>query len=352
MDAAEPAHKQGATSPESEPAVAPQEERNLRESEVGIVGAGALARLFAALLVAGGQRATLLTRRTAAVEQIRSEGVLVRDESVNGGGAFRAHPNVVPAHEGVGPFDVVLLLNKSYDAEWAAGLGSRVVADGGVVISLQNGLRTAPIVEAAERGVTGTTYQGAGFDANGTVVWSISGPTYAAPRESLRADTERLVTRITSPRCPFAVVPDRDVMVWTKLVSAISNSVSGALFMPVTQVLQSDHVWEILEEARREAFEVATRLGVGLDRVAMEQTMASRPKSASRGTTGSTFQSLASGRLTEVADISGAIAELAQKLGQRAPYNEVLHLLVAAREEMASGGGWQSRDPDRGGAGR
>jgi 2-dehydropantoate 2-reductase len=302
---------------------------------VAVVGAGALGGLFGVLLAEAGLRITVLSRRAEVVDMIRREGIAVRDESTAGASPFTGRVEAQLAGAADGPFDAVVLLNKSFDTEWAMGIADGVVAADGVIVSMQNGLRTVPLVEAHPRGVVGTTYQGAAYEPDGTVVWSSPGPTLVAPRPRLEAATRRLVDATAGSRLPLTIAPDRDVMVWSKLVAAISNSVSGALLVSVAEALQSDAVWDVLDRARAEAFDVAGALGVRLDRADMEARFAARPKQASRGTLGSTYQSLVSGRVTEVGDISGAIVEAARSVGVATPCNELLDLLVKAREELA-----------------
>lgn len=302
---------------------------------VAVVGAGALGGLFAVLLDLAGLPTTVLSRRRDVVARIERDGIHVRDETTDDTSTLLGRPAAARADEADGSFGIVLLLNKSFDTEWALELAARVVADDGLVVSMQNGLRTVPLVEAFDRGVVGTTYQGAAYEPDGTVVWSSAGPTLVAPRPHLGAASDAFVAAVRDSRLPFDVVPDRDVMVWTKLIAAISNSVSGALLVSVADALRSDRVWDAMDRARAEALDVAEKLGVGLDRAELEARFGARPKTASRGTLGSTYQSLASGRVTEVADISGAIVRAAAAVGLPAPYNEMLDLLVAAREELA-----------------
>jgi 2-dehydropantoate 2-reductase len=133
---------------------------------------------------------------------------------------------------------------------------------------------------------------------------------------------------------PISIVSDRDAMIWEKLVGAITNCVSGALLQPVSAVVQSESAWEIMERAREEIFAVASAIGVAVDREGLEHALAPRPRTR-RGTPGSTFQSLSTGRPTEIDDISGAVVEVAARVGLSVPYNEVLALLVRAREELA-----------------
>jgi 2-dehydropantoate 2-reductase len=306
------------------------------KTRVAIVGAGAIGCLFGALLENSAVETCIISRRAEVVAKINRKGITVRDESIDSGGTWHVS---VGAFEPVdaasaGPFDVVLLVNKSMDAEWAVQLAETLCDESGIVVSLQNGLRSAELIEEIGAGVPGTTYQGAAYENDAEVTWTVRGSTMFAPRDDLHPRTERLVRAISTTLLPISIVPDRDAMVWEKLVGAITNCVSGALLQPVSAVVQSESAWEIMERAREEIFVVASAIGVAVDRQGLEHALAPRPRTR-RGTPGSTFQSLSTGRPTEIDDISGAVVEVAARVGLSVPYNEVLALLVRAREELA-----------------
>ncbi|MGE0308165.1 MAG: ketopantoate reductase family protein, partial [Acidimicrobiia bacterium] len=118
-------------------------------------------------------------------------------------------------------------------------------------------------------------------------------------------------------------------------VVAISNSVSGALDLPVYDVLASASARRLLRAGREEAVAVATALGVGIDGAAMLERLEAMGSDAVGATSGSTYQSLSTGRRPEVDDISGALVQLGHDLGIPTPVNEMLALMTEARCEVA-----------------
>jgi 2-dehydropantoate 2-reductase len=123
-------------------------------------------------------------------------------------------------------------------------------------------------------------------------------------------------------------------MLWEKLVAAISNSLSGALLIPVSELLGSKAAHDVLDAARAEAVAVAKALGVALDGDGLLDRLRRAGSGSVGGTVGSTYQSLMSGRRPEVDDISGAIVELAARVGVPTPVNDLLARLVEARLEV------------------
>lgn len=300
---------------------------------VAIVGAGALGQLVGAVVDSQTTATvTLLSRRADAVAAIRAGGVTVR-LLATGGGELQAWPAAELADEvPSASFDVVLLLNKTQDIDWATAVGRRVAAPDGAIVALQNGLTCADAVEAADaRGVAGTINTGANYVGPGSVEHTVLGPLRAAPSPERVDRVATLIKSLESELLPVAIVPDRDAMLWEKMVGAVSNAVSGALLLPVSSISRSASAWELLDRARAEVLDVAQAAGVQLDRAAIEAKFAARVPSPHNP--GSTYQSLISGRPSE--DLFGAVEEIALRNDVRTPVIGALRLLQAAREECA-----------------
>jgi len=304
---------------------------------VAVLGGGAIGILFAFELDRQGHEVTLLSRRPEVIDRVLSDGVTVHDRRAgHTTTSTTARVATTLPHDAVGPFDVVVLTVKSGDVAWAAQLAVGVVTGEGLVISLQNGLRGAGAVEAiSERGVAGATYQGAVSDGPASVIWTAQGTTLLAPRPSAARAVEALVSTIGTDRFSWQIAGDRDAMLWEKLIVAVSNSVSGALALPVYDLLASPSAQWILHSAREEAALIAEALGVDIDARALLQRLAAMGPDAVGSTSGSTYQSLTTGRRPEVDDISGALVLLGHDHGIPTPVNEMLAAMTEARCEVA-----------------
>ncbi|WP_432843237.1 ketopantoate reductase family protein [Dactylosporangium sp. CA-092794] len=301
---------------------------------VAVVGAGALGQLVGALLAHAGQvAATIVSRRPEAVAAIRARGVEVR-RLVTDEPPLHARPAIVAADEApAGAFDVVLLLNKSYDTGWAIGLARSIAAPRGAIVALQNGLTSAERVERADpRGVAGVIYTGAAYVGAGIVDHTVHGPLVAAPPPGRAGHVTRLLEALRCPGLPVRIDADRDAMLWEKAVGAMSNAVCGALFLPVREITRSAAAWEVMERARAEVLAVAEACGVRLDRAVLAARFDGRPPA--RHNLGSTFQSLRSGRDTEIGELVGEVEARAAERGVPTPVLATLRLLVRAREEL------------------
>lgn len=303
---------------------------------VALLGGGALGSLYAVELGRRGVDVTVVSRRADVVERIRHHGVTVHDRRPGRPVSTATERVGAVTPEGAsGPFDVVLVVVKAADVDWAAELAAGLVATDGVVVGLQNGLRSAGVVESATtRGVAGTTYQGAVAEGIATVGWTIDGPTLMAPGPVTAEAARRFSAGVDGAGFHWQIVRDRDAMLWEKLVVAVSNAVSGALALPVHQLLGSSAARQLLDTARREAVAVAETLGVGIDGAALLARLDAATPEGVGATAGSTYQSIVSGRRPEVDDISGALCELGRSVAVPTPVNEVLTRMVEARCEV------------------
>lgn len=304
---------------------------------VALIGGGAIGNLFAVELHRQGHDVTLLSRRAEVLRRVHVEGVTVQDHrSGHTASSTTARVAAMSPEDARGPYDLVMLTVKSADVQWAAELAGRIVTRSGLVCSMQNGLRGADEVECVcENGVAGTTYQGAVGDGPASVFWTASGRTLLGPRPELAAAAHELVREISRDDFQWQVAPDRDAMLWEKLIVAVSNSLSGALGLPVYDLLASTSAKRLLHAAREEAAAIASALGVRVDTSALLDRLASTGPEAIGATSGSTYQSIATGRRPEVDDISGALTELGRQYGIHTPINDMLNLMTEARCEVA-----------------
>jgi 2-dehydropantoate 2-reductase len=303
-------------------------------ARVAVIGAGAMGLLLGAQLSTTDAEVTIVTRRAEVVEQLR-DGVIVRDRRTSDGQA-RCYSSLgaVMADDVAGnAFDLVLLVNKSFDSEWALELGLRSLAAEGVLVSIQNGLHTGLLLARADhRCVPGVAYQGATHVEAAVVDWTAQGPVVVAPRRELVPRMTALASSLTSSDLAFVLTDDAEMMLWEKLIGSALNLISGALLMPIGQILASARAREVVDEARRELFGVAAAAGVAVT----PERLAERLRGGVHGSsmTGSTYQSLVAGRRSEVAQLLGDVERLSAVTGKPTPVITTLGRLALAREEL------------------
>lgn len=136
--------------------------------KIAIVGAGAMGSLFGALLREAGADVCLLDIWQAHVDAITEHGLTVESEGQKRTVQLAAYTRA----EEIGQADLVIIFVKSTVTGAAAEVSAKLVRKTGWVLTLQNGLGNAEIIDRhieADHILAGTTAQGATLLGPGTI---------------------------------------------------------------------------------------------------------------------------------------------------------------------------------------
>lgn len=240
-----------------------------------------------------------------------------------------------PLHDGEAPVDAAVVCVKTHGTAWAADVARRILAPGGVAITIQNGLGNYEAlrdVVGTERSAVGVIYVGARLDDSGALHATGAGRAElgravgAAPREAL----ERLASLLREGGMTVDVVDDPWPAVWRKVVTNAAVNPTTALLRQLNAELLGDPLSSRLaDRLAREVARVASASGVAIaedDAVRWWRDMA-RLTGANRS---SMLQDVEAGRPTEVDAICGAVFRVGERHGVDAPLNRSMTLLVGA----------------------
>ena len=111
---------------------------------IAVIGAGAIGGITAAFLKQGGCDVTLVAKHQEIVDRAKGEGLHIT-------GVKGTQDIVVPAvckiGELEGRFDAILIATKAYDMPQCAGEALPFLAEGGLFVSMQNGICTDALAE-------------------------------------------------------------------------------------------------------------------------------------------------------------------------------------------------------------
>lgn len=298
----------------------------LSETEVLIVGTGAMACLFAARLAAARQPVTMLGHWRPGLRALQKHGV--RLERPDGSQAVYPVQATSDARRCAGAC-YALVLVKSWQTEIAAGDLKRCLTPDGLALTLQNGLGNAEILRqalGAERLALGVSTSGATLLGPGRVRPSGDGPLTIQDHPAVRPLAEILA------QAGFSVefVQDAQALLWGKLlINAAINALTALLDVPNGVLLQRPSAERLMAEAATEAASVAAALNVALPyRDPFEAARAVAQRTAENRS--SMLQDVQRGAPTEVDAINGAIVRLGEQTGTPTPVNRALWLLVRA----------------------
>ncbi|MCD6499445.1 MAG: 2-dehydropantoate 2-reductase [Deltaproteobacteria bacterium] len=301
-----------------------------------VVGAGAIGSLFAGLLARSGVSVLVLDVDRAKVDRIQTEGIEL--SGLSGPDLVSVPATTDPASASGADFYFICV--KAYDTAAAVAALVSIASPQSLFVSLQNGLGNDAILRdlvGRDRTILGTVGLGAYLAGPGHVVHAGSGPIRLGmldDRPSQGSDRldplARLATLLGQAGLDVEVTATIREAIWRKLLGNVAiNPLTALLRVQNGTLLEIAETRALIETIVAEALAVAQADGVPLDASTSlaEVIDLARRTGANRS---SMLMDVLAGRRTEVAQLNGAVADLADRLGVAAPVNRAISLLVSA----------------------
>ena len=308
-----------------------------------VVGAGAVGSFFGAMLARAGHAVTLIGR-PAHVQAVRERGLQLHMAPSAGGAVGTVRMEASTELAAVRGADLVLFCVKSPDTEAVAREMAPLVAEGALVLSLQNGVDNAETIARHVHGggrtvVPAVVYVATAMPAPGVVQHFGRGDLVIGPLTAAEAGDAQHAARLKALADFFAAagVPERlsaTVLdeLWSKLmVNSAYNAISALAQLPYGRIVELAEIRALQRAVVEEVVAVAAAEGRNLPLAesmqAMERIAGAMPQQFS-----STAQDLARGKPTEIDHLNGHVARRGAALGVPTPANQALHALVKLAE--------------------
>lgn len=296
---------------------------------IAVMAAGAVGGYFGARLAAAGHDVAFLARGLH-LEAIRTRGLTLRSPLGD------AHVTEVRASDNpaeLGTVDVVLFAVKLWDTEAAARAIVPLVAGGGMVIPLQNGVESSERIGSVigtARVMGGAAYISATVAEPGVIVQTGQfarlrfGPLLpgqeAVARELLRACTQAAID--------VELVADIRRVLWEKFafICALSG-VTSATRQSIGPIRSDPDLRAVFEAALREVWTLGRARGIELDDEFVAQQM-SFVDGLPAEVRASMLNDLLAGHRLEAPWLSGAVARMAREAALEAPVNATLYAAI------------------------
>ena len=300
---------------------------DMNKTPVLIVGSGAMASLFAALLSAHNLKVRVLGTWKENIEALNEFGVRFIDHQ----GQESSYP--VEASDDPQKYlgsRLAIVLVKSYQTQGAAEKLEKCLAEDGAALTLQNGLGNDDILAeklGAQRVLSGVTTLGATLIRPGLVRMGGSGTISIGDHNKALLLAE--ILRLAGFK--VEIVPDTRSLVWGKLViNASVNPLTGLLDVRNGGLMENSFAREMMKLITLESAAVADKGGIDLpypDPVDMVENVVQ--KTASNYS--SMYIDLHRGGPTEIDAINGAIIRKGNEVGIPTEYNTAMRMLVMAK---------------------
>jgi 2-dehydropantoate 2-reductase len=297
-----------------------------------IIGAGAMGCLYGGRLAHAGYDVTLVDVWQAHVAAIDQAGL--RLDGIGGEQRVRLAATTDPAT--VSPVDAAIILVSANSTAEAGRTASRLLAPGGFVLTLQNGIgnfEALAQVLGEERVMAGLSYDSAALGGAGHATHTHSGPTWLGERDGSRSGRlDRLVTALARSGLKPVVVDDIVGFIWDKWVlnSAI-NAVAAITGLRLGEIARTPEVDEFQTRIIDEILAVIAAKGLRLHDPAIKETI--KQHSRKKFNKPSMLQHIEAGKRTEIDALNGAVVREGKALGVPTPFNEALVLLIKGLEK-------------------
>lgn len=304
--------------------------------KIAIVGPGALGSLLAGLLARTGQSVTLIDYKPERAAQIDRQGIIIEE----GAGRETVRVPATASLEGLAAPDLVVFCVKAYDTAAAAERVKPLVGEATLVLTLQNGLGNAEVLEGAfgpRNLLAGVTTQGVTLLAPGHVRRAGVGKAYvgwARPeREVEDPQLSAVCQALSGAGVETQAMARIERYIWHKLIlNAALNPLGALLRVRNGELLELAPCREVMAELIREAVATARLMGVllpSLDYNAELEALLTQTKD----NLCSMLQDVLKQRRTEVAYINGALGKTAEEVGFPLPVHSLIAALVEATEQ-------------------
>lgn len=297
-----------------------------------VLGAGAMGCLFGGLLHHSGHEVTLVDVSPAQIEAINRDGLILERND----GVLQVPVRAMYAREVETVPDLLIVFTKTLHTAAAMRSAAGFLGDETVVLTVQNGLGNAEVIEAfvpRRRIFQGVTTFPADLVAPAHVHSLGSGYTKIMSADgvvTLRLEQVRRALDEAGLRCEISA--EVAVFIWEKVAfNAALNALTAVTRLEVGPVGDAPEGRELASRVVEEVIAVAERKGIAARREAVMAAVAGA-FTEHRGHKPSMLQDVLAGRTTEVESLNGAVVREARALGMTVPATETLYLLVRTLE--------------------
>ena len=301
-------------------------------NHIAIIGAGAVGSFYGAMLERAGHKVTLIGR-AAHVQAITKGGL-----KLNLSGA--SHDEIIHLQastelDAISSADLVLFCVKSTDTLATAKEISKHLASNAVVMSLQNGVENAALIESqlSQPVIPSVVYVATELGGPGYVKHHGRGELVIGKSQNLRLKNpeetlSQLVDFFASAQVIVKISEDIRIELWSKLlINCAFNAMSGLAQIQYEMMPRLESVLSTQSELIKEVISVAKADGVNLSESLLLDAVAQIPKTMGSQKS-STAQDMARSKSSEIDHLNGFIVRRGKELGIPTPINQTLFALV------------------------
>ena len=303
---------------------------------IAVIGAGAMGGMFGARFAEAGADVVLVDRDAEHVRAIATDGLAVDAE--DGQHWHRLLAVTDPA--GLAPADLVLVMVDCNATGEAAAVAGELLAPGGAVLTLQNGIGNVEALVAVlgeARVMAGSTMNSAARTGPGRVAHTHLGKTVLGELDGSQSERlKELAALFEAAGLPVATSDNVMGHIWQKFVlNAALNPVSAITRLRPGEIADSPAARDLVNRILDEVLAVVAAEGISLPEPDTRGSILGH--AVGRMNKPSMLQHVEQGRRTEIDALNGALLGYAARHGLACPVNETIVQLVKAIEGRGAG---------------
>jgi 2-dehydropantoate 2-reductase len=302
----------------------------MAKMKIAVMGAGAVGCYYGGMLARAGHEVMLIARPQH-VQAIEARGLRLETQSFDEQVGVSASTDA-SAVQGA---DLVLFCVKSTDTQSAALAMKPSLAQGALVLSLQNGVENAETLRGLleQEVAAAVVYVATEMAGPGHVRHNGRGELVIEPT----SQGASLAGTLAAAGVPVETSDNVRGALWAKLIlNCVYNALSAITQMPYGRLVRGEGIEAVMRDIVAECLAVANADGVRLPgdiELAVRRIAETMPAQTS-----STAQDLARGKRSEIDHLNGLIVRRGEALGVAVPANRLLHSLVRLIEDKQHAG--------------
>ncbi len=324
-----------------------------------VAGTGAIGGTVAVLLKEAGYDVSIMCHSSASKEKIEKEGFFLSGAK----GDFYTHFDCYCTPEELGDkkFDIVIIATKYAHMAECAKTMLPFVADGGLVVGMQNGLLTEELGEIVGRDKVVGCMIGFGATRNSVnnVTMTSKGEFYVGMLDGRKPRNLEVFAEMLKSVLPTQISMEIQRQQYSKLIiNSCINAVAGITGKTLGEILKDERAKDLFLNIAREGMAVAKAMKINVPKYGLMLEYRALALGNNKiynsicklvvGMVGklyadvkpSTLQSLEKGELTEIDVLNGYFAQNGKKYGVPTPVNtklvEMIHEIEEGKREMSS----------------
>jgi 2-dehydropantoate 2-reductase len=305
--------------------------------KIAVMGTGGLGGYYGGLIAKAGFDVSFIARGEH-LKAIQQNGLKV----VSVQGEFLVPVKATSEPSEVGPVDLVLFCVKSYDTEVAARSALPLVAGGGSVLTIQNGIDNHERIRATIGNAN--VLPGAAFIASEIakpgIIQQSAGPRKIVFGEVDGKRTERAeqIHEVMSSAGINCELSDNiSKVLWEKFIWICGMAGANCLTrLPMGEIVRTPETREMFREIMEEVTKVAQAVGVSIkdDYVNQQMDFADHLE---KNATSSMFRDLMASKRLELQALHGTVVRLGNEHGIPTPTNKIVYAALKPYEKGRAG---------------